>query len=298
MRSGGRVAILRPGRIGDFLCAVPALRAIKSARPDCRLELVGLPFLGPLVERSPWIDELIEFPGFPGIAEQFFDARRFAGWIVEMQERRFELAVQIYGSGVYANPAALLMGARLTAGFVRPGDGPGRLDLGLPMPDAGHQVDRALALATVLGAEPCGRHLEFPLWDEDVCAAQSILAGLVRPAVAVHAGARDPARVWRSAGAVAAGLEADGVTVLRIGTEPRCLDTSLPVLGALVAGCDLFITSDSGPAHIAYAVGAQTITVFLTGDPAVTGPVEPRPGHEIVRGGADQVLAAARRRLS
>jgi ADP-heptose:LPS heptosyltransferase len=272
---------------------------MKSVRPDCRLELVGLPFIRPLVERSPWIEELIEFPGFPGITEQFFDARRFAVWIVEMQERRFELAVQIYGSGVYANPVALLMGARLTAGFVRPSDAPGRLDLGLPMPDAGHQVDRALALATVLGADRCGRHLEFPLTDEDVCAARSILAGAARPAVAIHGGARDPARVWQPAGAVAARLEADGGTVFRIGTEPGCLKTSLPVLGALVAACDLFITSDSGPAHIAYAVGAQTITVFLTGDPAVTGPVEELPRHQIVRGGdADQVLAAARRRLS
>jgi ADP-heptose:LPS heptosyltransferase len=281
------------------MCAVPALRAMKSARSDCRFELVGLPFVRPLVDRSPWIDELIEFPGFPGIAEQFFDARRFAAWIVSMQERRFDLAVQIYGSGVYANPAALLMGARFTAGFVRPGDGPGRLDLGVPMPGAGHHVDRALELAVVLGAESRGRHLEFPVWREDVCAAQALLAGLPRPVVAIHSGARDAPRVWRSADAVAAGLEVEGATVLRVGTEPGCVRTSLPALGALLAACDLFITTDSGPAHIAYAVGARSITLFPIGDPAVTGPVEPLPRHGIVRSGdADQILAEARRRLT
>lgn len=293
------MAVLRPGRIGDFMCGIPALRAMKSARPDCRFELVGLPFVRPLVERSPWIDDLIEFPGFPGIAEQFFEARRFAGWMIEMQERDFDLAVQIYGSGVYSNPAALLIGARRTAGFVRASDSSGRLDLGLAMPDAGHQVDRALALAAALGAEPRGRHLEFPLRSEDVCTARGILAGRRRPVVAIHSGARDAARRWHSAATVAANLEADGASVLRIGTDPGCLPTSLPVLGALLASCDLFLTTDSGPAHIAYGVGAPSLTVFPTGDPEVTGPVEPLPRHEIVRGAdAEGILAEARRRLA
>lgn len=76
-------------------------------------------------------------PGFPGIAEQLFEPRRALEFCAAMQAERFDLAVQMHGSGVYANPFTLLLGARVTAGFIRPGDSPGRLDAALPMPTCG-----------------------------------------------------------------------------------------------------------------------------------------------------------------
>ena len=48
-----------------------------------------------------------------------------------MQVERFDLAVQMQGSGVYSNPFTLMLGARLTAGFVREGDAAGRLSSSL-----------------------------------------------------------------------------------------------------------------------------------------------------------------------
>jgi ADP-heptose:LPS heptosyltransferase len=121
-----KVALLRASRIGDVLCAVPAFRALRAALPGAEITMVTLPLLRDLVVRSPYLDRFVAFPGFPGIDEQFFDARRATAFFQEMQAEQFDLAVQMQGSGVYSNPFTLMLGARVTAGFVRPGDPPGR----------------------------------------------------------------------------------------------------------------------------------------------------------------------------
>lgn len=248
-----KVVVVRPGRIGDFLCATPAFRALRAALPSAELTVVGLPFVRELVPRSPDIDRFQAFPGFPGIAEQFFDARTAVAFLGRMQEERFDLAVQLYGSGVYSNPFTLLLGDRLTAGFVRPDDGPGRLDAALPLPQEGHEVDRVLALPAFLGAPTRGRA------DEGV-------------------GRQLSARVG-----------------------PPCTDlsgrTTLPVLGAVLARLGVLVTTDSGPAHVAYAVGAPSVTLFVGSDPRRWGP-PPSPGRRALVAGAagisaEQVEAAA-----
>src|SRR5437763_6130197 len=134
-----KVGLLRASRIGAFLCAVPAVRALRAALPDAEITMVTLPLLRDLVARSPYLDRFVAFPGFPGIAEQLFDARRATAFFQEMQAEQFVLAVQMQGSGVYSNPFTLMLGARMAAGFVRPGEPPGRLDAGLPLPERDHE---------------------------------------------------------------------------------------------------------------------------------------------------------------
>lgn len=56
--------------------------------------------------------------------------------------------------------------------------------------------------------------------------------------------------------------------------------TTLPLLAAGLQSCDLVISNDSGPLHLAAAVGARTVSMWGAGDPARTGPP---PGHVILR---------------
>src|SRR6185312_11485326 len=130
-----KVALLRASRIGDFLCATPAFRALRAALPGAEITLITLPLLRDLVEHSPQLDRFVAFPGFPGIAEQFFDARRTGAFLAEMRAERFDLAIQMQGSGVYSNPFTLLLGAHVTTGFIRQRDEPGLLDGALPIPE-------------------------------------------------------------------------------------------------------------------------------------------------------------------
>jgi ADP-heptose:LPS heptosyltransferase len=287
------VVVVRASRIGDFLCATPALRALRVALPDASITLVALPMVRPLAERCSSIDHFEEFPGFPGIAEQFFEARRTAGFLGRMQAQRFDLAVQMHGSGVCANPFTLLLGARATAGFIRAGDAPGPLDAALPMPSGVHEVTSLLALTTFLGAPPRGRVMEFRLWPDDLAQARRLLAGAPRPLIGLQPGARTGNKRWpahRFASAGRALKRRHGGTIVVIGgPDERAAaeriaqgvgsgslvlagPVPLAVMGAAIAHFALLVTNDSGPAHMAYALGVPTITIFGGTEPTRWGP--------------------------
>jgi ADP-heptose:LPS heptosyltransferase len=160
-----RVVILRATRLGDFICATPAFRGLRQALPDTEITLIAMPFVESLVQRfrsssldgRPYIDRFLPFPGFPGMAEQFFQARPCLQFLQQRQQEDYDLAIQLHGSGVYSNPFALMLGAKKTVGFVRPADQAGCLDLALPFPADLHAVDQTLALITALGVAPQGR---------------------------------------------------------------------------------------------------------------------------------------------
>lgn len=292
-----KVAIVRASRIGDYVCATPAFRALRRALPGAEITLIALPFARELVARSALIDRHESFPGFPGIAEQWFEARRATAFFQRMQAECFDLAIQLHGSGIYANPFTLLLGARATAGWVRAGDGPGRLDAALPQPAGLHEIERVLNLTTFLGALPCGEETEFPLFDADHVAAERLLARAARPLIGLHPAATDPTKRWppqRFAEAGSAVQRRYGGTVVVVsgpGERPLadavasglygpCLNlggrTTLPVLGGVIARLALLISNDSGPAHIAYALGTPAVTIFGGTDPAVWGPLRSR----------------------
>lgn len=106
-----KVALLRASRIGAFICATPAFRALRVALPEAEITMITLPMLRDLVERSLHLDHFAPFPGYPGIAEQLFEPRRTVAFLQQMQAERFDLAIPMQGSGVNSNPFTLLRGA-------------------------------------------------------------------------------------------------------------------------------------------------------------------------------------------
>ena len=67
----GRIAVLRalPG-VGDLLCAVPALRAVRAAHPGAEVTLIGLPGATWFIERfRPYVDRLLPLTAWPGLPE-------------------------------------------------------------------------------------------------------------------------------------------------------------------------------------------------------------------------------------
>lgn len=291
----GKVAVVRASRIGDFICATPALRALRHALPRAEITLIALPFIEPLAARSPDIDRFVTFPGFPGIADQFFDARDAVAFFREMQAQSFDLALQLHGSGAYANTFTLLLGAHWTAGFVRSPDYHDRLDAALPMPaDTLREPRRWQSLTTFLGCDASDdTDIAFPLWPDDRASAAALLSHLPRPWIGLHPGARDATKRWsvHRFAQVAATLQRHyGGSVILLGStdEMRVNSAissgllgqhtdltarlSLPLLGAVIEHLDLLLSNDSAPAHIAYALGTPSVTVFGGTDPRRWGP--------------------------
>lgn len=280
------VVLFRASRLGDLLCAVPAFRSLRAALPTASFTLISLPWGNELVQRLPYLDRFELFPGYPGMAEQTFEPRRTLEFLERMQAERFDLAVQIHGSGVFSNPFVKLLGARWSVGFRRPEDHFMAMDASLPMPEEGTEVERLLALPRFLGAPDMGTDLEFPLMqqDEDELDRSLALAGAPRQAglLTLHPGCWLPTRQWpphRFAQAartlarrygllvVVTGGEADRPAAEQVMSElgTRCIDlvgkTSLGALGSLFRRSELVLTNDTGPAHLAKAVGGRTVII-------------------------------------
>ncbi len=290
-----KVAVLRALKLGDLLCAVPALRAFRAALPGAEIVLVGLPWARSFAARyRHLLDGFREFPGWPGLPEREPDLARVPRFLAEMQAERFDLAVQLHGSGRFVNALAVLLGARHTAGFYLPGDYRPDPDRFLPWPDRGLEVRRLLALAEFLGAPARGEHLEFPLSDADRRAAGSLLGDPADEYVVVHPGASVPERRWPAErfAAVADALADRGLKVVLTGTASeadltRAVTDAVPApaadlagktdLGAtaaLLAGARLVVCNDTGVSHVAAAVRTPSVVISTGDNPARWAPID------------------------
>jgi ADP-heptose:LPS heptosyltransferase len=215
-----RVAVFRALQLGDMLCAVPALRALRAALPEAEIVLVGLPWAREFADRyRRYLDGFKAFPGYPGLPERAPVIDGIPAFLAAMQTERFDLAIQLHGSGRLTNPLTLLFGARHTAGFFPAGATCADVDWFAPWPDQGLEIHRLLGLMEFLGAPACGDELEFPLGDGDMAALWTVPeTRRLEPGryVCVHPGASCATRRWPAErfAAVARRLAHNGVSVV------------------------------------------------------------------------------------
>jgi len=285
---------------------VPALRALRARLPDAHVALITYPEMGPIVARQrAYVDELIAFPGDPGIPERPPRSAEIEPFYAAMRARRFDLAIQAYGARPAANAVTERLGARRTAGFFTPGVWEADLATHIPYPIAAHEVRRHLRLMAHLGAPPCGEQLEFPLTAADEAAAKEVrrTSGLAGGRYAlVHPGATSPSRRWPAErfAAVADALAAAGlhvavtgvageeaiaaevVTAARSDVVDLTGRTGLGGFAALLRGAAVLVANDTGSAHLAAAVGTRSVVIFLAGDP-VRWAAPDRRRHRVAR---------------
>lgn len=294
-----RVVILRALQLGDLLCAVPALRALRRALPRAHVALIGLPWASELVRRYPaYLDELIEFPGYPGIPERPAELAEVEPFFEAMERRRWDLAIQLQGDGTITNDFVGRLGARSTAGFCvtgAPGPDPENF---VAYPEGVPEPHRHLALLAHLGAARSAAaddRLEFPIRDDDRRRAAALLGDHSgRPYAIVHPGARDDRRRWPIEGfaAVAEHLVERGLLPVLTGSsdEAPVVDqlqatlqspvlalpgaTDLGAMAALLEGARLVVANDTGVSHLAAAVGTPSAIVFRASDPRRWAPTD------------------------
>jgi ADP-heptose:LPS heptosyltransferase len=308
-----RVVVLRALQLGDLLCAVPAFRALRTALPGARIALVGLPWAADFVSRfHAYLDEFIEFPGYPGLPERAVDVRGIPPFLQAIQRRGFDLAVQMQGDGTITNGLVSLFGARLTAGFSLPG---GAQHAGAHLavyPAWLPEPRRHLYLVEWLTGIAGPDDLEFPIRPDEedewgrLWAAEGLRA---RGYACLHAGARDPNRRWpvERFVEVASDLVGRGLRVVLTGDGPdecaraqqiasACTSPvtdlsgriSLGALAAVVRDARVLVCNDTGVSHLAAALRTPSVIVFRTTDPDRWAPLDRRL-HRVVRDGAGAV---------
>ncbi len=294
--AGRRIAVVRmlPG-LGDLLCAVPALRALRAAEPSAHVTFIGLPSGQWLRERFPqYIDRWLSCTTCPGLPESEPDALTHQRFVRVARAARFDLAIQLHGDGRVTNAFTASLGATRWGGLRRhdasAGDGlltavrPGR-----------HEVDRCRDALRAVGIPAGGTRLEFALAPADVTGLSALLGTPPQRLAVVHPGASRPERRWPAAGfaAIVDHLATRGDTVVVTGSlseadvvasvlthaaaAPRDLSgrTPIGVLAALLAAARVVVANDTGVVHLAGAVGTPTVTVFDRSDRrrwAVRGP--------------------------
>lgn len=325
-RQPGSLVIFRALQLGDMLCAVPALRALRTALPTARIVLVGLPWAVQFTERFPgYIDEFLAFPGHHLLPEQPVKTDAVAPFYTAVHQHRFDLALQMHGSGEITNAIVQSFGARCVAGFGVPMFHPGRDDYFYPYPDSGPEPLRLLELTEQLGAPPIGTHLEFPITaaDELELASSGVAHGLETGSyLCIHPGARWRDKCWQPQlfAHVADQLAAEfGLRVVLTGAyneagltaavarhmRTPALDAAVPLsigaMAALMRRSKLLLCNDTGVSHIAAGLKLRSVVVFSKADIRRWAPLDQQrhrclwdPEGER----ADEVLAEARALLA
>ncbi len=299
-----RIAVLRALQLGDMLCAVPALRALRAAAPHAAITLIGLPWARAFVERfERYLDAFLEFPGYPGLPERTPDLQAFPVFLEHAHQAGFDLVIQMHGSGEITNPLSVLLGGAARAGFYRRGHYCPDHSRFIEYPDSEPELRRHLALVQFLGAAPRGEFLEFPVTDDDRASARRAAGDHLGRGqyVCVHPGARAAERRWSPAAFAHLGdlLARRGFTVVLTGSEDEApltrqvaagmrasaIDasgcTSLGGLAALIAGARLLVCNDTGVSHIADALSVPSVVIFTASDPRRWAPLH-RSAHRVV----------------
>ena len=284
-----KIAIFRALYLGDMLCIIPTVRALRAAYPAAKIFLIGLPWQREFVSRfCHYFDHFIEFAGWPGLPEQEPDGARIIDFLHTIRAHRFDLILQMQGNGEITNSLCMLWNASRRCGLRKAGEYAPDPSLFPVSDDSEHEILKFFKLLEALGIPTQDTQLEFPVHDEEEQLAREVLRESNLETgryICVHPGARDTRRRWpvEHFAAVANQLLANGYEIMLTGSESeRALLATLaagitgPVvniverfghlsagaLAALVKGAQLLISNDTGVSHIAAAVKTRSVIIF------------------------------------
>ena len=294
-----RVLIVRLGALGDIVLALPAVEALKRARPEWRLSWLVEARHRAILEHHPAIDELITFDSYAWRLRWHSPGtwREIAATVRGLRARRFDLAFDL--QGLFKSAAwTWLAGAHKARGlpgpawreplahlFVRPA--------AVQAPRHGSDLAWSAIAATLdlAPGELAPPHIALTPEERAAMDARLAASGL-RDFVVLNPGGGWVTKLWPLARferlgrallaatplaifvAVGPGEEAMARTLLASWSSPRavCFATSVREYAALVARARLFVGSDTGPYHIARAMGTATLGLFGPTDPERNGP--------------------------
>lgn len=291
-----KIGIFRALQLGDLMCSIPAIRALREEFKNAEIFLIGLPSAKSFIHRFPhYFNGLIKFPGYPGLPEQAYDIKEVSAFITEMQKQNFDLIIQMQGNGNIVNPLVELFGATYTAGYYRPNDYIPHGKLFITYPDGlTHEIERHLILMEHLKVNQQGKYLEFPLMPDDYNELEK--SGLVMEAgsyVCVHPGSRGLWRQWpteyfarladycakRNKKIVITGtaeelpLAEETARYMNHEALIAAGKTTLGAMGVLIKNAYALISNCTGVSHIASALNTPGIIISMDGEPNRWGPL-------------------------
>lgn len=285
-----RILLIKPSSLGDIVHAMPVVAALKARWPTARLTWLVKRQWAELAERIEGVDRVWPLDG------------SIAGWlrsVPALRSERWDLVVDLQGL-LRSALIGWLSGGPVRVGFANGREGsPWLYTERVTVPTADmHAVDRYLLVATAAGA-PFHREpqFRFKIQEQDQTAVQDLLRsrgiGKDQSWIAMHVSARWETKRWplESFAAVADRLTKEGLgPIVVMGSvnerhevehlKALAKSSLVDVAGAVPLGClpaflseaAAMVTNDSGPMHIAAAVGTPVVALFGPTSPIRTGP--------------------------
>ncbi|RKU13876.1 lipopolysaccharide heptosyltransferase II [Candidatus Poribacteria bacterium] len=280
------------GWIGDMILLTPALRALKTVYPQSHLALLIRPLVADLMATHPYIDEVIVDSKARGLSR----LPLFWKSVSEIRRSDFDLAVVLHPTSFRNALIPFLAGIPERIGSNVSGRGmlltqtcADRTDL--------HEIHRYLRVLELIDIHEPNAKLEFWHTDADRHTVRQILTmhGISPKeyligvnlgttwrtkrwslenfaAVITQIQKRFEARILLTGSTAESPLGEALAQIAKVETINLIGKTTLMQLGALIESCDLYLTCDSGPMHIAAAVGTPTIALFGPTSPMRHGP--------------------------
>ena len=293
-----RLLLVKPSSLGDIIHALPVLDALHRRWPKSAIDWIVKPEWAPLLDGHPMLRDVLRFP------------TGWRGWrttVAQLRRRRYEMVIDLQGL-LRSGLLSWLSGAPSRVGFANGREGSPwcytrRI---MPPPDPVHAVERYRDLVRQLGVEVEGS-VRFPLpawpaaevWADRLWAAEGI--GADESICVIHPAARWVTKRWPAErfASVADRVAAEsGWRLMLVAAAPqkaqtaevsrqmrrRPIDlvgrTTLPQLAVLLRRAAVLVTNDSGPMHLAAAVGTSVVAIFGPTDPRKIGPYG--KGHTVL----------------
>lgn len=311
-----KILIVKTSAIGDVIHTLPALLSLRTHYPDAHIAWLVEESAADLITGHPALDRVLVARRKAWLADlragrALRALREFVRFVRIVRDTRYDLIIDFQGLLKSAVWVLLAKGVR-KAGF---GRGMEHAELSYvvlnePVPAVDmnqHAIERELLLLKGIGVPATGIRYELPVSPEHASEAAALLfasgIGEQDRLVAINPMARWPTKLWEPAhfAAVADRLENQGIRVVFTGgtqdqssideicrlmtSKSRRLDgrTNLKTLASIFRRTQVLLTTDSGPMHLAVAVGTAVVALFGPTAPWRTGPYG--PGHTVLRAG-------------
>ena len=286
-----RILVFELNWLGDILFSFPLLRALRKAYQGSCIACTVVPRYVDLLVNNPWINDVHALSDTNSLSS-FGEKMAFIGMI---RKEQYDMCFILKPSRTKTVMAALA-GIKERIGFAGKG---ASLTQAVEMPTGQiHRADQLLSLAGAVGVTNADGTYEYFVSDEDAERAEALLheaGGGVRRMIALNPGGNWAAKRWPRDNFVQLGrmlldrfndleimvtgarkdVDLAQDIVGRIGSE-RCYSvaakTGLNELAVFFKKCDLVVSADSGPLHMASAAGTTTIGIYGPTSSVITGP--------------------------
>lgn len=313
MHSNTRIAVIRLSSVGDVLHGTPVVRAIKKACPSCHVTWIVGSVSADVLAGNPYIDEVYIWSREHW--EKLLRQRRFSEALAywrklrdDLHARDFDIALDIHGIFI-SGLVMLATGAKRKIGMQN------TRELNhlfvterASLPPAGpHVIQRYLSVLSALQVSPDGWEMDLVPTPDAIEFADSFLKKAhydpAKPLIAINPKTTWPTKNWppEHFAAAASELAKDGQLLLCGGPGDKDTadaisraagvpvinatgQTRLHELAALLSRCQVLLTGDTGPLHMAVALRVPTVSIFGPTNPAIYGPLP--PGHIVLRSNA------------